>query len=227
MVVLYQLFFSAIILISSLFGLPAFLTTVLFSLLFTFSNVFTAQLLVIQTTVILSVSIIGFFIAAIVSLYKFIIKNNTLEGRKYLIKNAILISLIGLIIYYYNYIIYLMMYRKILFFILVLFILGIILLINENLRNNIIEFVKNDAKNNIPILIKVLILYTLMLVSIVFLVIKAPFIEEMLSLLVIVGLFYIPTIICKLLKINSAILFFILLFLNWKYISFIGSLFNI
>ncbi|WP_343019619.1 hypothetical protein, partial [Clostridium celatum] len=65
---IFQLFFITIILISSFFGLPTFLFVVSFSLLFTVANVFTLPLLIIQSSVILITATIGFIIATVVSL---------------------------------------------------------------------------------------------------------------------------------------------------------------
>lgn len=65
---IFQLFFITIILISSFFGLPTFLFVVSFSLLFTAANVFTLPLLIIQSSVILITATIGFIIATVVSL---------------------------------------------------------------------------------------------------------------------------------------------------------------
>lgn len=70
MVVVFQLFFCAIVIGSSFFGFGTFIGTVFFSLLFTLGNVYTLPLLVVQSSVILGAGVIGFFIACVVTISK-------------------------------------------------------------------------------------------------------------------------------------------------------------
>lgn len=62
-IILYQLFFLTIIIGSSFIGLPAFISIVIISLLFTLANIFAPWLLIIQLCVILLSASIGFPIA--------------------------------------------------------------------------------------------------------------------------------------------------------------------
>ena len=70
MVLAYQLLFIVLVIGSSFFGLKAFITTVMLSLLFTITNVYTLPLLMLQSSVILGAGVIGLIIATIVSLSK-------------------------------------------------------------------------------------------------------------------------------------------------------------
>lgn len=112
--ILFQIFFFIITVGSAFFGLPIFLTVVIGSLLFTFGNVFTAPLMIIQTSVIGIASIIGFFIAIIIS-----IKKASEEGKlKENIRSIVLIMFL-LCMYEYN--------KKVLFIILISVVLLIII----------------------------------------------------------------------------------------------------
>ncbi|ETJ38098.1 hypothetical protein Q604_UNBC07757G0002 [human gut metagenome] len=70
MVLAYQLLFIILVIGSSFFGLKAFMTIVMLSLLFTITNVYTLPLLLLQSSVILSAGAIGLIIAIFVSLSK-------------------------------------------------------------------------------------------------------------------------------------------------------------
>lgn len=70
MVLAYQLLFIILVIGSSFFGLNVFFMTLICSLIFTISNVFTLPLLMLQSTVILGTGVIGFVIATVVSLSK-------------------------------------------------------------------------------------------------------------------------------------------------------------
>lgn len=70
MVFLFQIFFFAVVIGSSFFGLDTFFTVVAISLLFTLVNVYTLPLLLLQSSVIICTSIIGLIIATIVSIKK-------------------------------------------------------------------------------------------------------------------------------------------------------------
>ena len=63
MVLAYQLLFIVLVIGSSFFGLKAFITTVMLSLLFTIINVYTLSLLMLQSSVILGAGVIGLIIS--------------------------------------------------------------------------------------------------------------------------------------------------------------------
>lgn len=96
--ILYQIFFITIILISSFFGLSTFLFVVFFSLLFTFANVFTPSLLIIQSSVIIFSSIFGLAIATVVSLLKAAEKGNLKKLLKDITTEAFWLAVLFIVI---------------------------------------------------------------------------------------------------------------------------------
>ena len=217
MVLLYQLFFIVFILGASCFGIPIFIGALMFSLMFTLSNVFTIQLLVLQSTTIIVTSCIGYFIALFVS-----IKNNVEKfDRKTVIKYSV-ISILGILIYFNRNMISSLYYFYKPLFILVT-IIGFIIVCykNEYLRNKYFK-----VNTLYSILISILIFIAFGIFSIVIWKISELLPGTSLAgfILLLFAFFCVPRLICNLFETDKPIIYFSILFMTWKYLTLISDL---
>lgn len=132
--ILFQIFFCVIIIGSAFFGLPTFLAVLFLSLLFTLGNVFTATLLIIQTSVILSAGIIGLIIATIVSVSR---AHEEKKLKSIICNIALVIIAIGIYTYF----------RRILYYILI--IMSVIFIFCKIKK----YFIMSDLKNRYKIIV--------------------------------------------------------------------------
>lgn len=236
MVLLYQLFFILIIIGSSFFGLPIFLGVSLLSILFTLSNVFTIQLLVIQSSVIIVSFFIGLIIASFISVTRYLNEIQGDEKRKKKLLKLGLLAIISFIVYFfhYNIIIFVNSYKKLsLIIIIVSFI--IVLLLSETLRNKLKSYSNKDAifmiLKRLPLILLAYMIYGLCWLLVFKLLDTFPFFNEvstslggfMFAFLCFIIFTY---IVGNLVEISNPFLFLALVYLNFKYLYLVASIYQ-